>query len=85
MPKYDYRCELNHQTVEVTHSMSETVKTWGQLCALAGIEIGETPKDSPVHKIISGGYVATGAPLPESAPACTAPSCCSGGICGLDG
>ena len=82
MPKYDYRCELNHRTVEVSHPINATVATWGELCDLAGIEIGETPEDSPVHKIISGGFVSTGASSP--APACTAPSCCSGGICGLD-
>jgi hypothetical protein len=84
MPKYDYRCEQNEKTIEVSHSMNETVNTWGELCTLAGIDPGETPGDSPVHKIISGGYVATGAPSPASSHSCTAPSCCSGGICGLD-
>ena len=84
MPKYDYRCEQNAKTVEVSHSMNETVSTWGELCALAGIDTGETPEDSPVHKIISGGYVATGAPSPASSHSCAAPSCCSGGVCGLD-
>ena len=84
MPKYDYRCEQNGQTVELSHSMNDTVSTWGELCALAGLEIGETPADSPVHKIISGGFVATGAGSPVSSHACTSPACCSSGICGLD-
>ncbi len=84
MPKYDYRCEQNRQTIEVSHSMSDRVNTWGELCALAGIDAGDTPSDAPVHKIISGGYVATGASSPASAHACTAPSCCSGGMCALD-
>jgi hypothetical protein len=84
MPKYDYRCEQNGQTVEVSHSMNDVVSTWGDLCALAHIEPGETPADSPVHKIITGGFVATGAAPRPSAHACTAPACCSGGVCGLD-
>ena len=84
MPKYDYRCELNGQTVEVSHAMNDSVKTWGELCALADIDTGETPADSPVHKIISGGFVATGADSRAPAHSCATPSCCSGGMCGLD-
>lgn len=83
MPKYDYRCDMNGQTVEVSHSMSQVVNTWGELCALANIATGETPADTPVHKIISGGFVATGSSA-GPAHSCTAPSCCSGGLCGLD-
>ncbi len=84
MPKYDYRCEQNGRVVEVSHSMSDVVSNWGQLCALAHIETGETPADSPVHKIISGGFVATGAASKASAHSCAAPGCCGGGFCGLD-
>ena len=84
MPKYDYRCELNGQTVEVSHSMNDSVNTWGELCALAHIDSGETPADSPVHKIISGGFVATGAASQAASHSCSTPSCCSGGLCGLD-
>lgn len=84
MPKYDYRCELNGQTVEVIHPMSQVVATWGELCELASVETGETPANTPVHKIISGGYVATGAASRAPAHSCTAPTCCSGGVCGLD-
>jgi len=84
MPKYDYRCEQNGQTVEVSHSMSVAVSTWGELCELAGIEAGDTPANTPVHKIISGGYVATGAGSQASPHSCTTPACCAGGMCGLD-
>ena len=84
MPKYDYRCELNEKTVEVSHGMNDSISTWGELCARAGIEAGDTPVDSPVHKIISGGFVATGAGSQTAAHSCTTPSCCRGGICGLD-
>jgi hypothetical protein len=85
MPKYDYRCELNGLTVEVSHSMSCIISTWGELCELAGIDAGETPAESPVHKIISGGYVATGSTSPGlSSHATTTPTCCSGGMCSFN-
>lgn len=51
MPMYDYHCAANDCVVQVTHRMSEDVTTWGQLCALAGIELGDTPEDSPVAKV----------------------------------
>ncbi len=82
MPKYDYRCDANGQTLEVSHPMKDSVHNWGELCRLAGIDTGETPTETPVHKIISGGFVATGA-SESPAPACSMPSCC-GGVCGLD-
>lgn len=85
MPKYDYRCEHNGQTVEVSHSMNDSINTWGELCQRAGIDRGATPADSTVHKIISGGFVATGsASAPAPSHACTTSACC-GGICPADG
>ena len=83
MPEYDYRCELNGQTLEVSHAMNDAIHTRGELCLLAAIEAGRTPADSTVRKIISGGFVATGAGSQASSHTCTAPLCCSGGICGL--
>ena len=47
MPTYDYRCNENAKIVEVKHPMSNEVKTWGELCELAGIDIGDTPANSP--------------------------------------
>lgn len=52
MPKYDYTCPANGQTVEAEHSWSKTLATWGDLCAAAGIEPGDTPLDSPVERLI---------------------------------
>ncbi|MEZ6164122.1 MAG: hypothetical protein R3B67_06765 [Phycisphaerales bacterium] len=53
MPIYEYRCEANDTTLEVSHPMSTTVRSWGQLCEIAGIETGKTPADAPVEKLIS--------------------------------
>ena len=53
MPRYDYHCPANDRTVEVSHSMSETLGTWGELCRRAGIEPGDTPADAPVHRPVN--------------------------------
>jgi hypothetical protein len=74
---YDYYCETNDRTVEVRHGMSEVVKTWGELCEMAGIETGDTPADAPLRKLM-------GAPVPmtrgstgsSSGPACGTSGCC---------
>ncbi len=83
MPTYDYRCEANGRTVEVRHGMNEEVRDWAALCALAGIEPGDTPGDAEVVRLISGGYVLRHGAGADPAPGCGSESCC-GGVCGLD-
>jgi hypothetical protein len=84
MPSYDYRCEQNGQVVEVMHKMSEKLTTWGEVCEKAGLEPGDTPSDSPVVRLITGGNVVSSSALsnPE-APSCGAGGC-AGGMCGLN-
>lgn len=53
MPRYDYRCKANGLIVEVTHPMSITIKTWGELCVYAGLEQNELPAQEPVERIIT--------------------------------
>lgn len=53
MPTYDYFCPSNNQKIEVMHSINQEVKTWGELCALAKCDPGDTPKDAPVHRLFS--------------------------------
>lgn len=53
MPKYDYLCETNQQTVEVIHSIHETLSTWGEVCARLGKDPGATPAEAPVRRLIS--------------------------------
>lgn len=53
MPRYDYMCDDNGQTVEVTHGISSKINTWGELCQLAGIESGDTSVDATVRKIFN--------------------------------
>ena len=53
MPRYDYQCEQNGWTVEVSHGINEKLTRWGQVCERAGIEPGDTPPDAPVERLIS--------------------------------
>ena len=52
MPRYDYRCETNGRVVEVTHGMNERLATWGEVCARSGEDVGDTPADAAVEKVI---------------------------------
>lgn len=53
MPLYDYFCPSNQEQIEVSHPLSEEVKTWGQLCKLVNRPPGNTPEDAPVRRLIS--------------------------------
>jgi len=85
MPTYDYRCDANGQVVEVSHRMSESLANWGELCARAGIEVGSTPTDTPVHRLATGGNVISKNSLGSGVapPACGAGGCCPSGMCGF--
>jgi len=84
MPTYDYSCATNGRVVEVSHRMSEEVKNWGELCAKAGIAPGDTPADSPVKRLATGGNIVSGKLTSEPASPCSTGSCCPGGFCGLN-
>ena len=77
MPTYDYRCPGNDRVVEVKHRMSETVTTWAELCELAGIAPDDTPLDSSVERLATGGNVVTSSTLSSG----NEPPCASGGGC----
>jgi hypothetical protein len=83
MPTYDYFCEANGRKVEVQHKMSERIGSWGELCDQAGLEPGDTPRETPVRKLISGGAIIGSSSLSNPEPACSTGSCCPGGFCGL--
>jgi predicted nucleic acid-binding Zn ribbon protein len=55
MPLYEYHCEANGLTIEVVHRMAERFETWGQLCAHARRDLGDTPADAPVRKLVGSG------------------------------
>jgi hypothetical protein len=85
VPTYDYRCVDNGRVVEVAHRMTESVSNWGKLCALADIEPGDIPLDTPVERLITGGQVVRSTSLGDAAaPACSTGPCCGGGMCGIN-
>ena len=53
MPYYEYRCEANGLTLEVRHGMNEELDTWGAVAERAGAEVGDTPTDAPVERLLS--------------------------------
>ncbi len=87
MPTYDYLCETNGRKIEVNHKMSDNIDSWGQLCHQAGVEPGETPVDTPVKRLITGGAIISSSSQSEPAPACGTGGGCPmgpGGMCGLE-
>ena len=79
MPTYQYYCTENHRTLEVIHGMSATVETWGELCAIAEADVGDTPAQAPVEKLMGTGMVLAKKPDPGSAP--PAGGCGCSGMC----
>ncbi|MGB0543453.1 MAG: zinc ribbon domain-containing protein [Longimicrobiales bacterium] len=53
MPYYEYMCTANGQTIEVRHGMSEELTTWGQVADRAAVDVGDTPANAPVQRIMS--------------------------------
>ena len=53
MPTYEYRCATNGHVIEVKHRMSESISTWGELCQLAEVALGDTEISAPVEKVIA--------------------------------
>ena len=78
MPSYDYHCAADGRTVEVKHPMSERVRTWGELCALAELSLESTPAHAPVAKQLTAIGIAGGssvAALPTPSGACGSGGC----------
>jgi predicted nucleic acid-binding Zn ribbon protein len=85
MPTYEYHCDRNGRTLEVSHKMAEQLSTWGELCARAGVNPGKTAANTPVRKLISASAVLSGkstAAAAEPAP-CEMGAACCGNACSL--
>ena len=50
MANYVYLCDANGASVRVSHSMSEDLRTWGELCERADLDLGDTPASEPVYR-----------------------------------
>lgn len=58
MPLYVYQCPENQAILEVLHPMSRTIATWGELCALAAVDLGATAPETPVKRLITAPRLA---------------------------
>lgn len=85
MPTYDYKLHATDQVVEVQHRMSESAKTWGELCAISQLPLGDIDPESPVEKLLSASNVVrSGALKNPSAPPCASGGpCCGPAACGV--
>lgn len=63
MPVYDYRCDENGLTVEVSHPVNTKLSTWGELCYAAQFPIGDTDPMASIRKVITS---APGVAVPVS-------------------
>lgn len=50
MPVYVYR--VAGEKMEVSHKMSHDPQTWGELCEVAGLEVGERDPKEKVERLI---------------------------------
>jgi hypothetical protein len=77
MPHYEYRCPSNGRVVEVRHGMQERLQTWGEVAALAGLGLEETPAESPVERLLSAPVPIMGGPAgsPTQAAVGCGPGC----------
>ena len=53
MPLYDYFCEANGRTVEVSHPVGAELGIWGEVCYVAQIPLGETDPMAPVRRVFT--------------------------------
>ncbi len=53
MPNYDYFCKKNGKTVEVSHDVNTKLKTWGEVCFVGQISLGDTDVLAPVRLVIN--------------------------------
>ncbi len=83
MPTYDYVCLHDGRTVEVRHPMNARPRTWGELCALTGLDPADVPAEVAVEKRLGSGGVVRSEHLGSGAePPCASGPCCGGGACG---
>lgn len=52
MPVYYYHCDANDRTVEVEHTINAKLGTWGEVCFVAQIPLGDTDPLEPVRRVI---------------------------------
>jgi hypothetical protein len=52
MPVYYYHCDENGRTVEVEHTIKAKLSTWGEVCFVAQLPLGDTDPLAPVVRLV---------------------------------
>lgn len=53
MPTYDYFCEANGLTVEVSHPVDTQLRYWAEVCYVAQRGLADTDPMSPVRRVFT--------------------------------
>ena len=53
MANYDYFCEANGKTVEVSHPVDVRLRIWGEVCYVAQCSLGDTDPLAPVRRVFT--------------------------------
>ncbi len=77
MPYYEYHCGSNGKTLEVRHGMDERLETWSELADRAGAQLGTTPGDAPVERLMSAPIAVTGSTKDTGFQGCGAGCACA--------
>jgi hypothetical protein len=77
MPYYEYYCNTNEQTIEVRHGMNERLETWGELATRAGVQVGATPVETSIDKLLSAPVPLTGSRRDAGSQACGSGCACA--------
>ncbi len=86
MPTYDYRCVATGDVYEARHGINDRLHTWAQLCDRLGMDVGQTPPETALQRLATGGAVVKSSSLknPEAPPCASGGGCCGGGgMCGF--
>ena len=53
MPVYEYHCEANGRTVDVSHPLDAVIGTWLEVCYVARIPLGDTDPMALVRRVMT--------------------------------
>jgi hypothetical protein len=53
VPTYDYYCDANEQTVEVSHPLDAQLRYWAEVCYVAQCPLGDTDPMAPVQRVFT--------------------------------
>jgi hypothetical protein len=59
VPTYTYRCVANGRRVDVLHDAGTSLRNWGEVCYVAGLDPGRTDPAAAVERVLDRAPAAT--------------------------